>query len=272
MIKLVVTDMDGTFLRPDLSVSKNNLVAVKELNQHGVHFAIATGRPDQLMKEYVDKLGLKEPIIMSNGSIIGHPFQAQRVWEKTLSSSTLKALFQVLDKAEMDYLIYTKEAIITRDNERYRFFQQRNETLPKHQRAEFIVTEQPSYSLNDKKAYKVLVLENNAQKYKKYFNLFSSWEDVEVYQSQKTFIDINPQGISKGNAIIQLANYYGIDVKDVVVFGDQHNDLEMMKTAGIAVAMGNAIEEVKQVADFITTTNEEDGFARWINDHILHSN
>ncbi len=269
MIKLVVTDMDGTFLRPNLEISKANIEAVKKLLERNIHFAIATGRPDQMMKEYISILDLEEPIIMSNGSIIGNPFQEERVFEKTLSQLTLNTIFEIVDKQKMDYLIYTKEAIITRDNNRYRFFQKRNLSLLEKDRCNFIVAEIPSKALGEKKAYKILILENNEKRYKKYFELFSNRDDIEVYQSQTTFIDINPKGVSKGNAIKKLAEYYEIDVKDVVVFGDQHNDVPMMKIAGTSVAMGNSIDEVKRIADYVTLSNHEDGFAYWVNKYIL---
>lgn len=83
------------------------------------------------------------------------------------------------------------------------------------------------------------------------------------------FLDIMPKGISKGNSLLEIADYFNIDHADTIAFGDEINDLSMIKAAGIGVAMGNAIDEIKKAADVVTLTNDEDGVAAYIIDNIL---
>lgn len=83
------------------------------------------------------------------------------------------------------------------------------------------------------------------------------------------FLDLMPKGINKGKSILEIADYYKIDHKDTYAFGDETNDIEMIKMAGVGVAMGNASEYVKKIADFVTKSNDEDGIAHFVNEFII---
>ena len=83
------------------------------------------------------------------------------------------------------------------------------------------------------------------------------------------FLDCMPPGINKGRSIIEIADYYGIDHKDTYAFGDEINDIEMIKMAGVGVAMGNANTYIKEIADKIALSNDEDGIAHFVRENIL---
>jgi Cof subfamily protein (haloacid dehalogenase superfamily) len=272
MIKLVVSDMDGTLLRDDLTLSKKNIDAIKKIREKGIHFAFATGRPDQLMREYVDIVQLKEPIIMANGSIVGNPFQVERVFEKGIDKFVVDNIIHYLEEKNMTYMVYTKEAIYCKDNERYRLFKKRNETLSANRRSLFIATEHPKDLIEDDQVvYKILVIEQNQELYNSAYTYFNNLDDIVVFQSHVKFIDINPANTDKGKGLKMLADYYGIDMSEIVAFGDQQNDINMIKEVGIGVAMQNAIPELKAVANDITLSNMEDGFAHWVEKNILNT-
>lgn len=270
MIKLIVSDMDGSILQPDLSISKRTIDAIRKVQEKGILFTYATGRPDQLMKEYVDLIDLTEPIISSNGSVIGNPFVDKRIYEQGLDKDVVDKALSYLEEHHISYMIYTKEGIICQENKRSRFFEKRNKTLPEKQRSTFLYNAHPASLLDKQIVNKILVIESNPDRYKEIYKVMAKLENVNIIQSQDQYIDINPVGVNKGNALQRLADYYGIDVKDTVAFGDHHNDIELMKQAGIGVAMGNAVQEVKDAADQITDTNQNDGVAKWIETHILN--
>jgi Cof subfamily protein (haloacid dehalogenase superfamily) len=269
MIKLIVSDMDGSILQPDLSISKRTIDAVRKAQQQGVIFTFATGRPDQLMKEYVDLISLQEPIISSNGSVIGNPFQLERIYEQGLDKETVNKALTYLEDHHISYMIYTKDGILCQENKRSRFFEDRNQSLPEKQRSTFIYHDHPASLLTNQIVNKILVIEYDPIRYQEIYQVLKALDHVHIIQSQNHFIDINPIGVNKGDALERLANYYGIDIKETVAFGDHHNDIELMERAGIGVAMGNAVPEVKDAADDITDTNERDGVAKWIEEHIL---
>ena len=99
---------------------------------------------------------------------------------------------------------------------------------------------------------------------------FSAYPQFEIATSQKGFIDINPSKVSKGNALLVLAKYFGLSMDEIVVFGDQDNDISMMKIAGTSVAMKNGCQNAKDVADYITESNNDNGVALWITNNILN--
>ncbi|MCI7239359.1 MAG: HAD-IIB family hydrolase, partial [Anaerococcus sp.] len=88
---------------------------------------------------------------------------------------------------------------------------------------------------------------------------------VNPIRSMPQFLDIMPKGINKGRSLIEIADYYKIDHKDTIAFGDEINDIEMIKAAGVGVAMGNASEDIKKAAKFITLSNDENGVAVYLN-------
>ena len=268
MIKLVVADMDGTILQPDLSISSRTIAAIQALRAYGIRFTFATGRADQLMKEYVDQLALQDPIISSNGSVIGNPFSAERVFEQGLDKDVIEQALDYLEQHHVMYMIYTKDGILCRENERSRFFEARNLTLPQHQRTTFVYDDHPARLLQGQTVNKILIIEQDPTKYKRIHNWMRNLPNTNIIRSQSQFIDINPNGVNKGKALQQLAEYYKIELSDVVAFGDHHNDIEMIQTAGIGIAMGNAVDALKEIADDIALRNDEDGVAIWIETYL----
>ena len=95
------------------------------------------------------------------------------------------------------------------------------------------------------------------------------FDKVEHTQSSKSYLDIGPLNNSKGNAVKLLCKDFGIKLDEVIAFGDQMNDISMIRIVGFGVAMGNAKDEVKEVARFVTLTNDENGVAYAINTEIL---
>lgn len=95
------------------------------------------------------------------------------------------------------------------------------------------------------------------------------WADIEIACSSKDFIEIFPKGISKGTALITVCEKLGISLEETVAFGDQELDLPMIEAAGLGIAMGNAIEQVKERADIVTKSNNEAGIAYAIEHFIM---
>ena len=78
-----------------------------------------------------------------------------------------------------------------------------------------------------------------------------------------------PKGLSKGNSLLEIAEYYNMEQKDIIAFGDQMNDKTMIEIAGVGIAMANAIEAIKEIADYITLSNDEDGVANYLEKFVL---
>lgn len=268
MIKMVICDMDGTLLNSNLEISQQNLQAIADLREKGIRFCIATGRPEQLVKEYIEPLRMKDPMIMYNGSVIGHPFEKEKLYELKLENNDMKAIIEYCEENDVIYMPYTKDKIISKPNYRVDFFEKRNESLAEKNKCVFKDIRNIDDIL-DNSVNKILIIENNEEKFKKVNEFVNKFEQFEVASSQKGFIDINPKGASKGNALRILANHFGYKLDEIVAFGDQDNDVSMLEVAGISIAMANASEKAKNAADYITDSNNNSGVAKWINEHLL---
>lgn len=92
---------------------------------------------------------------------------------------------------------------------------------------------------------------------------------IEITGALKMNIEVNAAGVNKGKALVRLGEILGISREEIMAFGDGANDLDMMKEVGIGVAMGNGKEEIKEAADYIAASNDEDGVARFLEEYVL---
>ena len=93
---------------------------------------------------------------------------------------------------------------------------------------------------------------------------------TEQVKSSRFYYEVMPKGLSKGSSIIEACKIFGIDIKDTVVFGDEMNDISMFEVAGTGVAMGNAVDPIKNIADYVTKSNNEDGIAYYLENFVLN--
>lgn len=101
--------------------------------------------------------------------------------------------------------------------------------------------------------------------------LMKKFGDVtEQVKSSRFYYEVMPKGLSKGSSIIEACKIFGIDIKDTIVFGDEMNDISMFEVAGTGVAMGNAVESIKNIADYVTKSNNEDGIAYYLENFVLN--
>lgn len=101
--------------------------------------------------------------------------------------------------------------------------------------------------------------------------LMKKFGDVtEQVKSSRFYYEVMPKGLSKGASIIEACKIFGIDIKDTIVFGDEMNDISMFEVAGTGVAMGNAVESIKNIADYVTKSNNEDGIAYYLENFVLN--
>lgn len=269
MIKMVISDMDGTLLNSDLEISIENLQAIKALRQKGIRFCIATGRPEQLLKEYIEPLQMIDPMIMYNGSVIGHPFREKNIYQLKLKNDDIRSIVAYCEQHNVTYMSYSKSKLISRPNYRVDFFEQRNKKLNDKNRVIFEDIRDINKVVNENDISKILIIENNPKKNKEVIVFLKNYPQLEIAASQQGFIDINPKGASKGNALKILADYFGYILDEIVVFGDQDNDVSMLEVAGIGVSMANASEKARNASTDTTSSNNDSGVAKWITKNLL---
>lgn len=260
MIKLAAFDMDGTLLNNNHEISDKNKEALKLLLKNNIKVVIATGRPNELVKEYIQDLNINEYVVTCNGSVIYNHFTKEFLYYSMIDQPTAKDVMSYLKSHEIDFLIYEKEFIASHnDTPRYLFFTERNKHLDEEIQAKFYRIDELDKTPEQLEINKILVIEEDPKKYADALLFLQSFSGISVTQSRNTFIDIGPLNNSKGNALKILGETYNIKANEIIAFGDQLNDVSMLEYAGIGVAMGNATDEVKKHSNQVARSNDDDG-------------
>ena len=256
MYKLAVFDLDGTLLNSKHRVSEENLKAINLLRENNIKVVIATGRSNQLLKPYLKVLNITEDVITCNGTVIGHPNKDIMLYEDIVPKSEVRKSLEMCLEYEHQFLVYTSKAIIARNHDWNMFLKEKNVTNNDSFKANIIITEDIEDIINNYNVNKILIIERNNEKYTELNKRSLEYDMVAHTQSAKSYLDIGPLNNSKGKAVKILCKEFGFDIS-------------MISIVGFGVAMGNARDEVKETADFVTLTNDENGVAYAIKTQII---
>ncbi|WGX76617.1 Cof-type HAD-IIB family hydrolase [Paraclostridium bifermentans] len=272
-IKLICIDMDGTLLMDQQNVSEENKKAIKEAVSRGVHVAITTGRVYNCAKLYSDEIGLKTPIIASNGAFIGGS-NGETIYNNPLNSNEIKDFLSLTKQyGLLSYLTGNFGIVSTMELPDNHIYKVLNKRLKDYEKIKFEVIDNidNAFKLYPNQLLKGVCIEkdniSNLMKVKKELKQLNP--ELEIVSSWDDNFEIMKKGSSKGEAVAQLAKYFNLKRDEVMCIGDSENDLSMIEYAGIGVAMGNAIDIVKQSAQYITLPNTESGVAKAIEKFVL---
>lgn len=268
--KLVCIDLDGTLLSDDKEISIENIKTIQEAINSGVKICIATGRIYKFVDHIKDKISNKIEVIASNGALIVNN------GELILNYLSYNEVLKIRDIAkdyDLEMYLNTEDTIISEgiipENYTYKIT---NERLEDKYKVNFIEKYSFERLIKDNK-YNILkvVLMNKYKldEVRKVRDALEKNREFEICSSEPQFCEVNSKGISKGRAVEELAKELGISIKDVICIGDSGNDLEMLKRAGLSVAMANALDEVKNIASYVTESNNESGVSKAIKKLIL---
>ncbi len=280
MVKLIATDMDGTLLNAAHEVSQENIEAIQYAQSRGVTVTIATGRAFYEANDPIKPTGLKVPYICLNGAEVRDE-SFDIVHTSSLNHELYQRIRNVLVRENIYYQIYTNFGIYTEDPERdlaiyldiakYSGQQPDVEKIRQHinHRIEIgtlkVVNNYDNIeSVTGELIMKVLAHDTDLNKIARVKAELSESSNLAVSSSSKGNLEITHIDAQKGLALCAIAEKLGIDMKDTMAIGDNLNDKSMLDRAGIAVAMDNALPELKENATFVTASNEESGVAKAI--------
>lgn len=270
--KLICMDMDGTLLNDKKEVSERCKIAISKAHELGVKVVIATGRIFVSAEYYGDIIGVKAPIIASNGAYVREKDSDRSIYEQGLGAENYQLIVELLKKHDIVPHFYTEDTIYTEKLIHSSLtYKKANKTLPANRQVKIEVVEDWNELFSNKKPrlIKSMAVGDNEEKMKIAKEEFIKLDKFQVVSSMKNSFEVMAKTTSKGNALKKLCDYYGIDRNEIISVGDNENDISMIKFAGLGVAMGNAEEAVKKIADYVTATNEEDGVAKVIEKYIL---
>lgn len=261
--EMLVLDLDGTLTNSEKKITPPTKQALIEIQQCGKKVVLASGRPTPGVLLLADELHLKDYgsfILSFNGARIINCATNEIIYNKILPASVIPTVYDIVKQFDVDILTYSEDAIISgiKPNE-YTELESRINSLPIQQVDNFV--EYVDFPVN-----KLLITGDPAitQKLeeilKDKFHTF-----LNIYHSSPVFLEVMPQNIDKANSLQKLLNSVGLTADQMICCGDGCNDLTMIEYAGLGVAMANAQDIVKESADFITKSNDEDGVLYVIN-------
>lgn len=267
--KLIAIDMDGTLLSNKHEIPEFNKEMIKKATQAGVKIAITTGRLFASARKYSDVIGVETPIISSNGAYIREKDREEVIYESNLSKKQFDEVLSVVRKYGFTVYMNTSDTVISEnvvpDDHAYKLV---NNELDDAWKIKFVEGRrfEETYEEFSNDILKFICIEEreNMDELMKAKEELSKFEDLEVVSSWENNFEIMPAGTSKGTAVQRLAEILGIKQEEVICIGDSENDLSMIKYAGLGVAMGNAIDIVKENADYVTDTNSNAGVGKMI--------
>lgn len=269
--KMIAIDMDGTLLNDKKEVSKENKIAIKKASELGVKIVVCTGRIFTSARFYASLIGTAAPIVASNGAYIREKDENRIIYKKAINKEILPELINVIESFGLTLHLYTNQSIYTKElvNLALNYIRW-NEVVSEGEKVEVKVVKDFEDVINSEEILKVALVCDDIELLRKLRSKISEEFDVSIVSSNSNNIEIMAKGISKGNAVKILADYFGYKREEVICVGDSENDISMIEYAGLGVAMGNGIDYVKSIADYITDTNERDGVAKVINKFILN--
>jgi len=254
-IALVVSDVDGTLLTKDKTLTESAMAAVRRLHEAGIAFTITSSRPAIGMRFLIQPLQIKLPVGAFNGGCIIDP-DLNPIELHTIPAPAVQRSLEVLNEFGTDVWLFTWDRWLARDRN--------GPYVPLEKRAiradPTIVADFTPYLAS---ACKVVGSSADAPLLQR---CELAMQEALVTQatavrSQSYYLDVTPPGCDKGTFVKAMASRLEIPKQAIATIGDMRNDLPMFEASGLSIAMGNATDEVKEMATQVTASNEEEGFA-----------
>lgn len=268
MYKLIALDMDGTLFTSDKKISDRTKRAISRARELGVKIVLASGRPLDGLHKPLAELNLisdDEYVLCYNGALAVTAKTGKILSQCTLTGKDCKKLFKLSEELKVHcHAFSAKQGLITNEISHYTAYEAEMNEMQCH-----IIN--PYTDIADDEIITKLMFIDPPEILKKAVDKIPEWvyTDYNAFSSTPFFFEITNKAVDKGTGLKQLAESLNITQEEVIACGDENNDYSMIKYAGLGVAMGNAIDKIKAVSDYITDTNDNDGVAKVIEKFIL---
>ena len=267
MYRLLVLDIDGTLTNNKKEITPNTKAAIKKAQEKGVKIVIATGRPTKGAKKVAKELNLFETggyILSFNGGRITDCKTGEVIFQRVLEKEDVAKIYEIAKENKIVMITYEGDTVLMEvENDEYANLEARlneMETKLVDSIVDYVDFPVNKCLMTGDGDYLAGVEQKALAKYR---------DDYSIFRSEAFFLEFMPKGVDKAKSLERLLEYLGCEREEMIACGDGFNDASMIQYAGLGVAMENAKEQVKEVADFITKSNEEDGVAYVIERFIL---
>lgn len=264
--RMIALDLDDTLLKDDRTVSEMTRRRLLEAQQQGTIVVLASGRPTYAMRSLAKELCLAQYggyLISFNGGCITACQSGNTLFSVDISREQICKLFDLACEHQVDIQTYTDDSIlVSKDNE---YTQIEKEITGMH------VVECTDFKAEIPETAIKAMMMGHPEHLKQVEKALRPVVENELYMTltKPFFLEFMNPNVDKGKSLCVLAQKLGVSMEQVIAVGDSYNDLTMLNAAGLGVAMGNAVEAVKQAADYETDDNEHDGVARVVERFFL---
>ena len=263
-IRMVIADVDGTLVTQEKVLTKRAAEAVLRLHDAGIEFSVTSGRPPRGMAMLIDPLKLTQPLAAFNGGVLIEPDLSTVVDQKFLPSGVPEKVIEAIENHCLDVWVYTDTGWFIRDV-----------NGPHVSREQWTVKFAPTVAktfagLLGRVAKIVGVGDDHDRVAKCEKDVQQAGgAHISAARSQSYYLDVTHPQANKGGVVLAISKLLNIPTKEIATIGDMPNDVLMFEKSGVSIAMGNASSEVQASATYVTSTNEEEGFANAIERFVL---
>lgn len=256
-IRLIAADCDGTLLDDQKAIDQGMADVLPLLREMGIEFTLATGRNMEIVMPFVNTLDLRMPIITNGGAEI---YDGEKYLVKhSLSKNDLSQIIDILEKYHIRSVYYSNDCLYTRYADAInQYFLNRMTGKVEVKALEDVE------QLKQMELFKIVIVEPDKALLKEVSDFINTMQNTHCLGAEDNLCTITHKQASKGKALLKLAEMLGINADEVVVIGDNHNDLSMFECFKNSVAMGNADESIKQVTRFVTKDNNHQGVSSFL--------
>ena len=293
MYKLIAIDLDGTLLNSYGVITENTKKIIKKVEEQGVNIILASGRPIDSIQAIANEIESKKYFIAGNGAIVYDIEKDEIIYENCLKKQKVLEIIKICEENSIGYSIYTeKEILTTALKYNVLYYHKENLKKPEDKKTKIsIIQNMEEYIKNDNTSryLKITVCDEDKSVFDSIIRKLRNLKDIEVldvsHMARKTikqgteeiaveyyYTEISRKNVDKWNAIEFLAKKLEIDSKDIMAIGDNINDKQMIENAGLGVAMGQSTPVITNVANEVTSSNNEEGVAKILQKHYRNIN
>jgi Cof subfamily protein (haloacid dehalogenase superfamily) len=263
-IRMVIADVDGTLVTQEKVLTKRAAEAVLRLHEAGIQFSVTSGRPPRGMAMLIEPLKLTQPLAAFNGGVLIQPDLKTVVDQRFLPAGVPEKVIETIGIHGLDVWVYTDTGWFVRDpNAAHVAREQWTVKFPPTVVKTFagllgrvakIVGVSDDYD-------RVAKCEKDVQQ--------AGGTHISAARSQPYYLDVTHPQANKGGVVLAMSKLLNIPAEEIATIGDMPNDVLMFEKSGVSIAMGNASPEVQESATYVTSTNEEEGFANAMEEFVL---
>lgn len=260
-IALVISDIDGTLITSNHEVTEASRAAAARLRERGIALSLASSRPPRSIQPIAAELGLQSPFAAFNGALLINS-AGQVTARSSLRPEITEYISAIAARLGINVWIYDETAW---------YAPVRDAFVEREEHTAGFAASLAGYAQALRSNATKLTVVGKPERVAEAASQVSQElaREVSASRSKPRFLDVTEFGMHKGSVVTRLAGAYGVAPAQVAVIGDGPNDIEMFQQAGLSIAMGQAVDEVRAAASVATTSNDDEGWARGIDKYVL---